>query len=150
MYQSGIWTVWQTNYGVPPPLTIWDFHVHICHTVVLLKRLAFDCLQMINTIFKEWRLTVIWLKLLLTEVRTISLQTSLLTWASVVKTYNRKKKPIKIATCLHRGREREKRKVGTYPEHSCHIWVNHSRTFSHSSYSDSHSSNLVLNKNWWR
>lgn len=36
--------------------------------------------------------------------------------------------------------------MGTYTKHSCHIWVNHSRTFSHSSYSDGHSPDLIFQK----
>jgi len=60
-----------------------EFFFPIWHNVVwLLTRDQYN--------IQERRLTVIWLKLLLTDVRTISLQTSLLTWASVVKTCNRK------------------------------------------------------------
>jgi hypothetical protein len=34
--------------------------------------------------------------------------------------------------------------VRAYTKHRSHIWVNHSRTFSHSSYFDGHPSNLIV------
>ena len=86
--------------------------------------------------------TVIWLKLLFTAICTIFLQTSLVTRASVVITWNtqtnmkKKKKKVCFPQKIQENCE------DTYTKHGSHIWVDHPRTFCHSPNSYCSPSNL--------
>lgn len=85
--------------------------------------------------------TVIWLKLWSTAIFTIFLQTSLLTRASVVITWSRYH-CYRTKMYAHQKEQERKTFRKTYTKHGSHVWMDHPRTFCHSSNSYIPPSNL--------